>query len=63
MGGEYRLFYLFLLGFLIVLAALWFLLPFAIFGTKDKLQTLIDETVATKKAVIDLTETLKSKIS
>ncbi len=30
--------------FLVVLAILWFLLPFAIFGTKDKLDALISET-------------------
>ncbi|VVM20197.1 hypothetical protein BSPWISOXPB_5199 [uncultured Gammaproteobacteria bacterium] len=30
--------------FLFVLAILWFLLPFAIFGTKDKLSELIAET-------------------
>jgi hypothetical protein len=29
--------------FLFVLAILWFLLPFAIFGTKDKLDELINE--------------------
>ena len=38
--------------FLIVLAILWFLLPFAIFGTKDKLSELIElqkETLQTLK--------------
>lgn len=30
--------------FLLALAILWFLLPFAIFGTKDKLNTLIAES-------------------
>jgi hypothetical protein len=35
--------------FLFVLAILWFLLPFAIFGTKDKLSELIAET---KKALL-----------
>jgi hypothetical protein len=29
--------------FLLVLAVLWFLLPFAIFGTKDRLKLIIDE--------------------
>lgn len=29
--------------FLLVLAVLWFLLPFAIFGTKDRLKLILDE--------------------
>ena len=33
--------------FLIILLVLWFLLPFAIFGTKDKLNELINETKKT----------------
>ncbi len=33
--------------FLIVLAGLWLLLPFAVFGTKDKLNELIRETKRT----------------
>jgi hypothetical protein len=33
--------------FLLVLAVLWFLLPFAIFGTKDKLAVLIAESKQT----------------
>ncbi len=35
--------------FLVVLAILWFLLPFAIFGTKDKLGELIAETKKTNE--------------
>jgi hypothetical protein len=35
--------------FLFVLAILWFLLPFAIFGTKDKLSELIAETKKTNE--------------
>ncbi len=35
--------YLFVVIFMIVLAILWFFLPFAIFGTKGKLDTLIAE--------------------
>ncbi|MGN6280738.1 hypothetical protein [Frateuria sp.] len=30
--------------FLFILAALWFLLPFAVFGIKDKLGALIEES-------------------
>jgi hypothetical protein len=33
--------------FLFILAILWFLLPFAIFGTKDKLVELIEESKKT----------------
>jgi Tfp pilus assembly protein PilO len=40
--------------FLFVLAILWFLLPFAIFGTKDKLSELIAETKKTKEQLGDL---------
>ena len=35
--------------FLFVLAILWFLLPFAIFGTKDKLGELIAESKKTNE--------------
>jgi hypothetical protein len=35
--------------FLVVLAILWFLLPFAIFGTKDKLSELIAESKKTNE--------------
>lgn len=35
--------YLFVVLFLVVLAILWFFLPFAIFGTKPKLDALIHE--------------------
>jgi hypothetical protein len=37
--------------FLFVLAVLWFFLPFAIFGTKDKLAALIEES---KKTNVEL---------
>ena len=37
--------FLFIIGvaFIILLLILWFLLPFAIFGTKDKLNDLIND--------------------
>lgn len=38
---------LFVALFLFVLAVLWFLLPFAIFGTKDKLAEIIAESKKT----------------
>lgn len=37
--------------FLLFLAILWFLLPFAIFGTKDKLQEIIDQTIINTQAI------------
>lgn len=48
-----------IIGFLALLALLWFLLPFAIFGTKDLLQTLINESIKTRESIDKLTETLK----
>jgi CHASE3 domain sensor protein len=40
--------------FLVVLAVLWFLLPFAIFGIKDKLTELIAETKKTNNQLSEL---------
>ncbi len=45
-----------ILLFLTVLAILWFLLPFAIFGTKDKLAELISETKRTNDELKALRE-------
>lgn len=42
-------FYIFAVLFVFVLAILWFLLPFAIFGTKDKLSELINAVEETNK--------------
>ncbi|HAJ72455.1 MAG TPA: hypothetical protein DCO68_10295 [Methylophilaceae bacterium] len=50
---------LILIVFLIVLAILWFCLPFAIFGTKDLIQKLIDENIKTRAAIEDLAESIK----
>ncbi|MDT8310504.1 MAG: hypothetical protein RQ732_03565 [Methylophaga sp.] len=54
--------------FLAVLGILWFLLPFAIFGTKDRLRDLIEENrrsnqelAAIRKQLSDLQQTLKNK--
>jgi len=41
LGGSFGIF---VVLFLFILALLWFLLPFAIFGTKDKLDLLIAES-------------------
>jgi len=42
--------------FLVAMAILWFFLPFAVFGTKDKLIQLIAETRTTNQAVHELTK-------
>lgn len=54
--------------FLVVLGILWFLLPFAIFGTKDRLRDLIEENrrgnqelAAIRKQLGELQQTLKDK--
>ena len=41
--------YLIIVIFFIVLAILWFFLPFAIFGTKGKLDSLIAKVQETNK--------------
>ena len=43
-GSGVGIFGLLIFLFLLVLAILWFFLPFAIFGTKDKLAALIAES-------------------
>lgn len=54
--------------FLLVLGILWFLLPFAIFGTKDRLRDLIEENrrsnqelAAIRKQLGELQQSLKDK--
>ncbi|MDH5517412.1 MAG: hypothetical protein OEY36_06295 [Gammaproteobacteria bacterium] len=46
--------------FLFILAILWFLLPFAIFGTKDKLTELIQESQKTNEQLAALRDQLAS---
>ena len=48
--------YIFVVLFFFVLAVLWFLLPFAIFGTKDKLNLLILETQRTNEILKEMRE-------
>ncbi len=54
--------------FLVVLGILWFLLPFAIFGTKDRLRDLIEENrrsnqdlAAIRKQLAEIQQILKDK--
>lgn len=51
---------LLVVAFLLVLALLWFLLPFAVFGIKDLLQELIRETRATRELLLWLTGEVKA---
>ena len=44
--------------FLVVLAILWFLLPFAIFGTKPKLDELLVETRKTNTELAEIRDYL-----
>lgn len=54
-------FYALLIIFLFFLGVLWLLMPFAVFGTKDKLDELIKETKANTDAVKALHETMLNK--
>jgi hypothetical protein len=49
------------IGFLIILAILWFCLPFAVFGTKPLIEESIREQKALRKAIEDLHKTIKEK--
>jgi hypothetical protein len=51
---------LIVLLFLFILAVLWFLLPFAIFGTKDKLAALIAESKKTNAELARITAELSA---
>ncbi|ANO50691.1 hypothetical protein [Woeseia oceani] len=46
--------YLIIVLFLVILGILWFLLPFAVFGTKAKLDALIAETRKTNEELNQL---------
>lgn len=61
LNGNYGALGVILFLFLIVLALLWFFLPFAIFGTKDLLEKLIAENIKTRESIDKLTETIKTK--
>lgn len=61
MNQSDSIFVIFLFGFLALLAILWFLLPFAVFGTKELLQKLIDEIIKTRESIDKLSESIKKK--
>ncbi len=47
--------------FLVILAILWFLLPFAIFGTKDLIRQQIKQSEETNRLLMELLNKLGSK--
>ena len=51
---------MFIILFLVFLAILWFLLPFAVFGIKDRLDDLISEIKKTNSEVKNLAATIQS---
>jgi hypothetical protein len=59
MTQTYGLLSILIIGFLALLAILWFLLPFAVFGTKDKLDQLISEIIETKNEIKKISESIK----
>ncbi len=46
--------------FFVLLALLWFCLPFAIFGTKALIEESISEQKALRKAIEELHQTIKN---
>ena len=61
--GDYSGFAgLIVIGFflLLLLVILWILLPFAVFGTKDKLNQLIAEGRITNQALREMAQDMKS---
>lgn len=58
---EARILYIIAIGFLVVLALSWFLLPFAVFGTKPKIDRLIQEAKATNEILCDIRDLLKPR--
>lgn len=55
---SYTMFSLFVYLFLFLLAVLWFFLPFAIFGIKERLATLIVESQRTNMELSKIAEEL-----
>lgn len=46
----------------ILIAILWILLPFAVFGTKDKLQEIIDQTIKNTQAIEKLHDSINKNV-
>lgn len=54
---------IFVLIFLLLLGLLWFLLPFAIFGTKAKLDAIISESMRTNELLKSLVSEIRASKS
>jgi len=59
MAGGFGVLGMIFFLFLLVLAILWILMPFAIFGTKDRLDALISEVRKQNELLSELRDTLK----
>lgn len=59
MAGGFGVLGMIFFLFLMVLAILWILMPFAIFGTKDRLDTLISETRMQNALLTEMRDILK----
>jgi len=53
--GAYAIWWILLL----ILGVLWFFLPFAVFGTKPKIDELIEEARTTNQLLKEIKESLK----
>jgi hypothetical protein len=63
MENAFGGFGIFLLLFLLLLGVLWFLLPFAIFGTKAKLDAIIAENMRTNELLKSLVSEIRASKS
>ena len=59
MSDAFGGFYVVAVLFLLFLAILWICLPFAVFGTKDRLDKLISETKKTNSKLEKLAEAIR----
>lgn len=59
MAGGFGVLGMIFFIFLFVLAILWILMPFAIFGTKDRLDALIAEARKQNELLTELRDSLK----
>jgi hypothetical protein len=60
LGGGLGIIGIVIFVFLLALSILWFLLPFAIFGTKDKLNALIAESRQTNAELVRIAAELQA---
>ena len=58
---EAKVLYVLLFIFLLVLGLLWFLLPFAVFGIKPKMDALLQEAKTMNETLFDIRDALTRK--